>query len=287
MISERARLPGVALLTGAASGEPAHILIILEIYAHLSSLGIGQGAALCFVAAGCNKIFLGDINLSGLEVTKANISSKFPGTDVRIELVDIADEASVESFVKACVTAFGRIDYANNIAGVVPQRTPIHEIDVQAYDRTIKVNEYGTWLCHRAEIKQMMIQNPLPDAGSIRGSIISVSSLAGMNASSGMSHYSASKHAIIGICKTDAQDYGPHGIRVNAVCPGLIDTSLFRQTSPAGAAEKMTQVTPLRRLGSPEDIGKTMTWLSSTDASFVTGAVIPVDGGLVLYRHGM
>ncbi|KAH8807483.1 short chain dehydrogenase/ reductase [Xylogone sp. PMI_703] len=268
MTFDKVRLPGVALLTGAASG-------------------IGKGVALCFAAAGCNKIFLGDVNLSGLEGTKTDIFAKYPAVDVRICHVDISDEVSVRSFVKDCVAAFGRIDYANNIAGVVPQRTPIHEVDVQTYDRTIKINEYGTWLCHRAEIEQMMTQDPLPGAGSIRGSIISVSSLAGMNASSGMSHYSSSKHALIGICKTDAQDYGPHGIRVNAVCPGLIDTALFRQTSPPGAAEKMTQVTPLRRLGNAEDIGNAMTWLSSIDASFVTGAVIPIDGGLVLYRHGM
>lgn len=102
-----------------------------------------------------------------------------------------------------------------------------------------------------------------------------------------MSHYRASKHALIELVKADAKDFGPSGIRVNALCPGLIDTVLFRQTSPLGAPEKMEQVTLLRRLGYPSDIGKAMVWLSSRDASFITGAVLHVNVGLVLYRYEM
>ena len=133
----------------------------------------------------------------------------------------------------------------------------------------------------------MLKQAPLPDYGNIRGSIVSVSSLAGLNASSGMSAYCASKHAIIGFAKADALDYGPDGIRVNCIAPGLIDTELFRTTSPAGAAEFMIERTPLRRLGAPKDVGNVATWLSARTSSFLTGAVIPVDGGLVLRRQGM
>ena len=99
-----------------------------------------------------------------------------------------------------------------------------------------------------------------------------------------MSAYSASKAAIIGLAKTDAQDYGPHGIRINVVCPGMIDTELFRQTSPQDAPEKLTAITPVRRLGRPEDIGQLLAFLSSSKASFIQGAVIPVDGGLGLQR---
>jgi NAD(P)-dependent dehydrogenase (short-subunit alcohol dehydrogenase family) len=130
----------------------------------------------------------------------------------------------------------------------------------------------------------MMAQEPLPGSGNIRGSIISVSSLSGINASPGMSTCCASKHGIVGICKTDALDYGRHGIRINAVCPGMIDTLLFRKTSPAGMAEKMEARTPIRRLGRPEDIGDVMAWLSGPKATFITGVALPIDGGLCLYR---
>ena len=130
----------------------------------------------------------------------------------------------------------------------------------------------------------MMKQQPLLDHGNIRGSIVSVSSLSGLNGSSGMSTYCASKHAIIGFAKTDAQDYGPHGIRVNVVAPGMIDTQLFRFTTPKEAIPKLPLITPTRRLGLPSDIVHAMAFLLGRNASFVTGVVLPVDGGLGLQR---
>lgn len=130
----------------------------------------------------------------------------------------------------------------------------------------------------------MQKQDPLPGHASTRGSIVSISSLAGINASSGMSTYCASKHAIIGFAKTDAQDYGPDGIRINVICPGMIDTELFRKTSPPDAPAKLAAITPVRRLGRPEDIAALAAFLCSPQASFIQGAVIPCDGGIVLHR---
>lgn len=141
-----------------------------------------------------------------------------------------------------------------------------------------------TWLCHQAEISQMMKQEPLEGHGSTRGSIVTVSSLAGINASSGMSTYCASKHSIVGFAKTDAQDYGPHGIRVNVVCPGMIDTDLFRATSPPDAPAALAAITPVRRLGKPSDVAWLAAFLCSAESSFIHGAVIPCDGGLSLQR---
>lgn len=130
----------------------------------------------------------------------------------------------------------------------------------------------------------MMAQEPLPGYLNIRGSIVNVASLAGLNASSGMSTYSASKAAIIGFSKTDAQDYGPYGIRINVVCPGMTDTELFRKTTPVDAPPKLIAITPVRRLGTPEDIGMLLAFLVSHKAAFISGAVIPIDGGLGLQR---
>lgn len=130
----------------------------------------------------------------------------------------------------------------------------------------------------------MAKQEPLPGHLNIRGSIVNVASLAGLNASSGMSTYSASKAAIIGFSKTDALDCGPLGVRINVVCPGMTDTELFRKTSPKDAPQKLIAITPVRRLGRPEDIGMIMAFLASHKAAFISGAVIPVDGGLGLQR---
>lgn len=132
----------------------------------------------------------------------------------------------------------------------------------------------------------MMTQTPFPGTGSIRGSIISVASLSGLNASPGMSTYCAAKFGLVAIGKSDALDYGPHGIRVNIVCPGLTDTTLFRSNC-SDDLEMLAGKTPLQRLGQVEDIGNALVWLSSKNASFVTGAVLPVDGGLVLHRRGL
>ena len=130
----------------------------------------------------------------------------------------------------------------------------------------------------------MLKQEPLPGSGDVRGSIVSISSVAGINASPGVSPYSSTKHAIIGISKTDAQNYGPHGIRVNVVCPGVTDTPAFRKITPAGAEKAVTDITPLGRLGKAEEIGEVIVFLSSSKASFMTGAVVVADGGIALQR---
>ncbi|KAH6668269.1 hypothetical protein B0J14DRAFT_674835 [Halenospora varia] len=249
------------------------------------SPGIGRGVALSYAAAGCKRIFLGDVNVSGMEETKRRIESQGSGADVQLCHVDISDGTSVECLVASCVAAFGRLDYAINVAGVVPGRAPIVDVDVATFDRTHEINLVGTWLCHRAEIRQMLKQEPLPGGGKIRGNIVSVSSVSGINASPGTSAYTATKHGIIGLCKTDAQEYGPKGIRVNVVCPGIIDTDLFRQTATPGMAEKMVAITPIQMLGQPEDIGSVMTWLSRPESAFLCGAPIVVDGGLTLHRY--
>ncbi|MBE7182628.1 MAG: SDR family oxidoreductase, partial [Terriglobus roseus] len=109
----------------------------------------------------------------------------------------------------------------------------------------------------------MTRQEPIPNHGRTRGSIVTVSSLAGLNASSGMSAYCASKHALVGLAKCDALDHGPRGVRVNVICPGMIDTDLFRATSPVDAPERLAAITPVRRLGTPEDVAALAAFLCS------------------------
>lgn len=129
----------------------------------------------------------------------------------------------------------------------------------------------------------MLQQEPALAHGG-RGSIVSVSSIAGINASPGVSPYSSSKFAIIGMVKAEAQDYGPHGIRINVVCPGVTNTEAFRAITPAGGAQAVEAITPVRRLGDPSDIGQAIVFLCSDNASFIQGTTLLVDGGISLQR---
>lgn len=129
----------------------------------------------------------------------------------------------------------------------------------------------------------MLKQEPLD--GGIRGSIVSTSSMAGLNASGGASAYSSTKFGIIGLVKTDALDYGEHLIRINAVCPGFTDTDAMRAISTADQRKGIAATIPLKRLADPVDIGRTFAFLCSQEASYIHGAAYPTDGGSLTYRQ--
>lgn len=140
-----------------------------------------------------------------------------------------------------------------------------------------------TFLCHRAEIRQMLKQEP--SASGTRGCIVSASSMAGLNASPGVTPYSSTKFAIVGMVKTDALDYGPQGIRVNAIAPGFTDTEALHAMSTAEQREAVAKSVPLRRLALPEEMGQGIVFLVSDYASYVNGTTLVVDGGALLHRQ--
>uniref|UniRef100_A0A2D3UQS1 Related to dehydrogenase n=1 Tax=Ramularia collo-cygni TaxID=112498 RepID=A0A2D3UQS1_9PEZI len=258
-------LPGVALITGAASG-------------------IGRGTAFAFAKSGCKRMLVGDVDENGLELTRKTILEDQPDVEVEVALVDISDEDSVQGFIDHCVSKFGRIDYACNIAGICPARESIAETSVETFDRVISINTLGTFLCHRAEIRQMLKQDPLPTS-RFKGSIVSVSSMAGINASPGVTPYSSSKFAIIGQVKTDAMDYGPQGLRVNSVGPGFTNTERLRAMANEEQLSAIAGSVPLSQLGLPEQVGQSMAWLCSEEAGYVNGINMMVDGGATLWRQ--
>ena len=238
--------------------------------------GIGRATALCFAAEGA-KIVVSDIDSNGAAETVTKIE-KAGGTATMVA-ADVSKSADVTALIDMALATYGKIDCAVNNAGIEGKISPFADQTDDNFDRIISVNLKGTFLCMKAEIAAM-----LKSAG---GTIVNLSSVAGLIGFSGLSPYVASKHAVAGLTKNAALEYGKSGIRVNAVCPGGIDTRMLdsladqatsgKQTS----AQMMAPLHPIGRIGTPQEVAELIVWLCSPKASFVTGAIIPVDGGYV------
>ena len=177
--------------------------------------------------------------------------------------------------MKAAVTAFGRLDYAFNNAGIEGHPANTHECTEENWDDTIQINLKGVWLCMKYQIPAMMEHG--------KGAIVNCASVAGLVGFAGLPAYCASKHGIVGLTKGAAIEYAKSGIRVNAVCPGVIRTPMIdRFTGKNKAAEKVFEdQEPVGRLGEPEEVAEAVLWLCSDSASFVTGHALAVDGGWI------
>ena len=206
-----------------------------------------------------------------------------PKTEIVDAHCDVTSEESVNFFMEKAAAAFGRIDYACNVAGVLmPGTSP--EFSVTDFDKQFSINTRGMWLCQRAELTQMLKQEPLniPDVPSpSRGAIANVASMAALRVYDNLPSYCATKFAILGFTKADAMRYGADHIRVNAVCPGVIKTPLLGEISDDDTTSiaEMTKEMALGRQGQPEEVAEALYWLISPRSSFVTGIALPVNGG--------
>jgi NAD(P)-dependent dehydrogenase (short-subunit alcohol dehydrogenase family) len=186
---------------------------------------------------------------------------------------DVADEAQVTELVQRVITKFGRLDMAFNNGGIAGPSGNFIDETAEAFDKVNAINLRGIWTCMKQELLHMQKQ------GS--GAIVNCSSLGGLVGQSGRAAYHATKHGVIGLTKSVALEYAPSGIRVNAVCPGVVETPMFAAVGEI-SAEAMKQVVhhqPIGRLGRPEEIAASVLWLCSPAASFVIGAALAVDGG--------
>ncbi len=191
--------------------------------------------------------------------------------------VDVTDPGSVRRMVEDAVHLAGRLDLAVNNAGTNTPAAPLAEVDVEAWDSTFDVNTRGVFLCLKYELEHML------RAGA--GAVVNVGSISSLRVGlTGVAPYSASKHAIAGLTKAAARDYAEAGIRVNAVCPGHMRTGLLGRLLDAdpGLESRVLERIPMRRIAEPEEAAAVVAFLLSDDASFMTGALVAVDGGLTM-----
>ena len=235
--------------------------------------GIGKAAVEAFAGRGA-RVAIADLKTDrgealAHEVERAGGRAIFVRTDV-------SRPAEVDALLHATVAAFGRLDIAFNNAGIEGTLAPTAECTEENFDRTLAINLKGIWLCLRAELRRMLAQGE-------GGAIVNMASVAGLVGFANLPAYVASKHAVVGLTRSAALEYATQGIRINAVCPGVIHTEMIdRVTGRDPAIEKQfVDLEPMGRMGTPREIADAVIWLCSPEASFVTGHALAVDGGLV------
>ena len=240
----------------------------------ITGAGSGIGRATSLLAAGYGaKVVCVDLT-DGAEQTAAQITAA-GGSAIAVR-ANVAEEAEVEAFVQACVDQYGRIDgiYAN--AGVSGGRKSIAELTVEDWQRTLSVNTVGVFLAAKHSLKHFLAQG--------HGAILCTASVTGLRANAGGVDYSASKAGVISIVQTTAYQIYGSGVRINAICPGLIETGMtkptFDRARERGSEDKIGQINPMKRFGQAGEIGEMACFLLSDRASYVNGQAVPVDGGL-------
>lgn len=232
-----------------------------------ASRGIGAATARAFAAAGAT-VVLAARDEEALGALAQEITGA--GGQALAVPTDVGDPASVENLVQRTLDAYGRLDAAFNNAAAGHMPAPLADIAVEDYDRAVRVNIRGVFLCMKYEIAAMLTSGG--------GAIVNMSSTAGLSGVRGMGGYVATKHGIIGLTKSAALDYAERNLRVNAVAPGPILTERLMQLSDE-ARDPVVRAVPMRRIGQPSEVAATVAWLCSDQASFITGATLTIDGG--------
>ncbi|MET3996880.1 NAD(P)-dependent dehydrogenase (short-subunit alcohol dehydrogenase family) [Bradyrhizobium sp. S3.9.2] len=245
----------VALVTGASSG-------------------MGLATAEAFSNSGA-AVVLADINEEALRATAEKLTSA--GRKVLTVVCDVSDEAQVARMIERTVTHFGRLDMAFNNAGIQVPPSDAADDTAENFDRVNGINLRRVWACMKHELQQMQTQ------GS--GATVNCSSLGGLVGLPCRAAYHASKHGVIGLTRSAAMEYAPRGIRINAICPGTINTPMVSDmlAKQADALKEIMRDQPIGRLGESDEIAAAVLWLCSPGASFVLGVALPVDGGFTAH----
>ena len=242
----------VAIITGATSG-------------------IGRATARIFAKAGMSVMLAARRENLLKELADSLLSD---GLKADYSVCDVTVESQVRSMVEKTVEKFGRLDYAFNNAGIMPDDIETAELPTVEFDKVINANLRSVFMCMKYELAQILKN------GSSGGAIVNNSSIGGIIGVPGRAAYHASKHGVIGLTKCAALEYATRNIRINAVCPATIKTPMVEKMMASGAITNIVE--PIGRMGRPEEVGETVLWLCGPGASFITGQSIPVDGGYTI-----
>lgn len=236
------------------------------------SFGIGRATAIAFARQGASVVIadcVEDLNRETLQQIEAD------GGKATFIKCDVSKASDIEAIIDKTISMYGRLDFAFNNAGIEGVAATTQQCTQENWERTLAVNLTGVWLCMKHELSHMLQQ------GS--GAIVNCASVAGLVGFPSLPAYVASKHGVIGLTKTAALEYAKWGIRVNAVCPGVIKTPMIDRFTGNNkqAEQQFVDMEPVGRMGEPAEVAAAVIWLCSDAASFVTGAALPVDGGWI------
>jgi NAD(P)-dependent dehydrogenase (short-subunit alcohol dehydrogenase family) len=232
--------------------------------------GIGRATALAFAQHGAS-IVVADINRDDGEETAFMITQA--GGVATFILCDVTKDEDVQAMVNGTLETYGKLDIAFNNAGIEIEQSKLADGDEATYDKIMDVNVKGVWRCMKYQIPALLQQST--------SAIVNTASIAGLGAAPKMSIYSASKHAVIGLTKSAAVEYGKKGLRVNAICPAVIDTEMFRRATQNDPQKEqyVRNLHPVGRIGQAEEVAAAVLYLCSDLAGFTTGIALPIDGG--------
>lgn len=235
------------------------------------AMGMGEAVAVMAAERGA-KVVVADINEETAQKTVEKIKAN--GGEASAVKCDVSSAKDVESAINFVVEKYGRLDAAFNNAGIQPRPSKLADLPEEEYDRVMSINLKGTFLTMKYELLQMQKQ------GS--GVIVNNSSIGGLVAGAGRAAYHATKHGVLGLTKSAAVEYAPEGIRINAVCPGVIDTPMVEEMFALGDLDESTSNdwAPIKRLGKASEVAETVLWLFSSASSYIIGQPISVDGGI-------
>ncbi|KAB5582391.1 hypothetical protein GE09DRAFT_948538 [Coniochaeta sp. 2T2.1] len=247
-----------------------------------SALGIGRASAHQFASHGARAVYICDFDDSNLETHRREITALYPAVEVHVRKFDAADEKAVKAVVDDAVAKYGRLDVFFANAGIVGPHKVLSDVTNEEFMEVLRVNTLSTFLAVKHASAAMLLTSPSkPSSG---GSIILTASVAGLRSNAGSTPYSASKAAVVSLAQTSAFQLAGTNVRVNALCPGLIETGMtavvFEAARQRGTEKKIGQLNPLKRGGVADEIARVALFLGSDDSSYVNGQAWAVDGGL-------